>query len=152
MLILLLAGCGGKELAIDAGVDACGSFVAYGGQPGAPCPGDSSSYDGGADTDASASLCSLSPDCGTASMSTCLSNGCPGNGACILAFPKGTSDRGTPGKCTVQSCIPTCSSSSDCPSGTECANPSAAPWDAFVVDLDNDQAELVCLPNACASP
>jgi hypothetical protein len=39
---------------------------------------------------ADAALCTLSTDCGTRCVQGCVANSCPGDGTCILFFPRGS--------------------------------------------------------------
>jgi hypothetical protein len=134
----------------------CGGLVTGNGTEGSSGAGGSSGAQdsGGSAGDAGlpvASLCTLSPECGTSTAEGCVPNTCPNNAACILFLPKGYSDL-RPTKCVVQSCMPTCGSNSNCGDGYECVSPNSAPWNAFSEILDDDQTELVCLPSSCGSP
>jgi hypothetical protein len=129
-------GCGGI---IDGGGNGSSGHV----------DGDAGGGDGA--TADESSLCALS-DCGTNFLSGCISDGCPsGNDACIEFFPRGSLIDRRPA-CGVSSCIPICETSLDCSDGYECVSPRSAPWSAVAAILDNDQAELVCLPSLCGSP
>jgi len=124
---------------------ACGGAIIDGGGNGSDA---GSNGDAGAD----AALCTLSTDCGTSSVQACVANSCPGNAACILFVPRGSFSDRIPASCAVSSCIATCESSSDCSEGYECVSPQSAPWSGGVMNLDDDRAELVCLPSSCGSP
>jgi hypothetical protein len=100
---------------------------------------------------ADAALCTLSTDCGTRCVQGCVANSCPGDGTCILFFPRGSYNNRRP-PCQVSSCIATCETRSDCGDGYECVSPRSAPWSGVATILDDDQAELVCLPGLCGSP
>jgi len=141
---ILLASCGGR-VADDAGA----SLTQTGADPRDSANGDAAS---GGVHGSPESVCDLPADCGTTgTVAGCAANECPGNAACTLAYPRGTSSGGRVA-CGVQSCVATCSSNSDCPSSEECVSPRSAPWNTFIEVLDDDQEERMCLPIACGGP
>jgi hypothetical protein len=173
-LAVALACCGGKAIIEQSsGSGGQGGSSGSGGSGGSPGAGGSSGAGGGGGGPAlggsagaggssaggesagapnDAGGCPLPTGCGTISLDGCVANECVNNGACILLFPKGTPETAPLPKCAFTSCMPICGSNSNCGDGYECVSPRAAPWNAVSAILDNDQSELVCLPEACVSP
>ncbi|MCL2723419.1 MAG: hypothetical protein FWD69_03190 [Polyangiaceae bacterium] len=103
-------------------------------------------------TDCSANgdrLCDTSQPDGYCTVFNCQADQCPDKAACILfnaAVPGcGFNDRnGASGARTARSsCSARCQSDSDCRSGYLCADARNPPWNALI--LDDDQNQLTCL-------
>lgn len=108
--------------------------------------------------------CNLNTDCslqgtrvcdnaqpnGYCTVFNCAPNTCPDNAACVMLYPEvpGCSYDGysTPSRTQRTMCLAWCTKDSDCRSGEgyECRDPRTGPWDALIID--DNQNKMVCLP------
>jgi hypothetical protein len=107
--------------------------------------------------------CTLSTDCGSTgnlvcdtsefegycTVQDCVPDECPNNAACVLFSPAvpgcGYDDRLQGSRVSEQFCMATCGSNSDCRNGYICADPISPPWNALILDKNN-QNVTVCIP------
>lgn len=95
-------------------------------------------------------LCDTSQPGGYCTQLNCGGNSCPDDGSCVLfnaALPGcAYSDRAGPaGSRMARSfCMAECESDGDCRVGYACADPRTSPWNALI--LDDDQNKRSCLP------
>jgi hypothetical protein len=94
-------------------------------------------------------LCDLSQPGGYCTQLNCLGGGCADDASCVLYDSRvpgcGFDDRSGPlGSRVARSfCSAQCESNSDCRTGYVCADPRQAPWNAII--LDNDQNKRSCV-------
>jgi hypothetical protein len=93
-------------------------------------------------------VCDASEFEGYCTVEDCVPNECPNNAACVLFNPAvpgcAPNDRLQGSRISQQFCMAGCSTTSNCRDGYECVNPTLPPWNAVI--LDNNQDELVCIP------
>lgn len=94
-------------------------------------------------------VCDTSQPNGYCTVLGCVGDSCPNDAACILFQPSvpgcSYNDYQAPARTGRVFCLATCKSDSDCrqSDGYVCADPRTMPW--FAVNLDDDQAERVCI-------
>jgi hypothetical protein len=97
-------------------------------------------------------LCDVTQPGGYCTQFNCIGNKCPDQAACVIfesAVPGcAYSDRGVP-RTGRQFCVAQCHQSSDCRAGYVCADPRNPPWNALI--LDDDQNQLTCMVDPLAS-
>jgi hypothetical protein len=97
-------------------------------------------------------LCDTSQPGGYCTIFNCTGDHCPDKAACLMfegAVPGcAYTDRGVP-RTGRSFCVAQCSSNADCREGYICADPRTAPWNAIIID--DDQNQLTCLVDPLAS-